>query len=45
MDIESLCKETNLVTETLAEKIPTVALREPDIENQDESCQNSVFGY
>ena len=39
-----LCK-TNLMTESSAEQIPTVALRETEFDYQDESNQFSVFGY
>ena len=39
MDNESSCTETNMLIETL-----TVALRETDSENEDESDQYSIFG-
>ena len=42
---ESFCTRSNLLIETSAEEIPTVALREAELEYQNESYQYSVFDY
>ena len=43
-EIESSCTKTQLLIETLTEEIWTAALRETEIEDQDESDQYSIFG-
>ena len=45
MKFISCCPKKNSLIETLAEEIPTVALRETKFESHDESNEHSVFGY